>query len=50
MGWNKRSSGNRYDSNSGHAFIIGGITKKYWHARVFKNMSHLPIQSKAKHF
>lgn len=28
MGWNKRSSGHRYDSNSGHAFLIGALTKK----------------------
>ena len=26
MGWNKCSSGNRYDSLSGHAFIIGAYT------------------------
>ena len=24
MGWNKQSSGNKYDSISGHAFLIGG--------------------------
>ena len=24
MGWKKRSSGRRYDSSSGHAFIVGG--------------------------
>ena len=28
MGWNKRSSGNRYDSMSGHCFYIGCRTKK----------------------
>ena len=28
MGWQKRSSGRRYDSLSGHAFAIGGLTKK----------------------
>ena len=28
MGWNKRSSGNRYDSISGHAFFIGCLSKK----------------------
>ena len=28
MGWNKRSSGNRYDSNSGHAFAVGTLTKE----------------------
>ena len=27
MGWQKRSSGSRYDSSSGHAFIICGIIK-----------------------
>ena len=27
MGWQKRSSGRRYDSSSGHAFIIVGISK-----------------------
>ena len=27
MGWQKRSSGRRYDSYSGHAFIIGGRSK-----------------------
>ena len=28
MGWNKRSSGNRYDSLSGHAFYIGCLTQQ----------------------
>ena len=27
-GWNKRSSSNRYDSLSGHALMIGCISKK----------------------
>ena len=27
MGWQKRSSVRRYDSSSGHAFIIGGRSK-----------------------
>ena len=27
MGWQKRSSGRRYDSSSGHAFIIGARSK-----------------------
>ena len=27
MGWQKRSSGRRYDSSSGHAFIIGASSK-----------------------
>ncbi len=28
MGWNKRSSGNKYDSISGHGFALGGNTRK----------------------
>ena len=28
MGWQKRSSGNRYDSLSGHAFMIGARSRK----------------------
>ena len=28
MGWNKRSSGHRYDSLSGHAFAIGAYTRR----------------------
>jgi hypothetical protein len=28
MGWQKRSSGRKYDSNSGHAFLVGTRTRK----------------------
>lgn len=28
MGWNKRSSGNKYDSISGHGFLLGGNSRK----------------------
>ena len=28
MGWNKRSSGNKYDSISGHGFLQGGNSRK----------------------
>jgi len=28
MGWNKRSSGNRYDSISGHGIVFGAMSKK----------------------
>ena len=28
MGWNKRSSGNKYDSTSGHGIVIGALSKK----------------------
>ena len=34
MGWNKRSSGNRYDSISGHGFFVGSKTKKIICSRV----------------
>ena len=34
MGWSKRSSGNRYDSLSGHAFLLGGHSKKIVSAQV----------------
>ena len=34
MGWSKRSSGNRYDSLSGHAFLLGCHTKKILFAQV----------------
>ena len=34
MGWNKRSSGNRYDSLTGHAFLIGCLCKKIIAARI----------------
>jgi hypothetical protein len=28
MAWQKRSSGNAYDSTSGHAFMVGALNKK----------------------
>ena len=28
MGWQKRSSGRRYDSNSGHAFMYGVLSRR----------------------
>ena len=33
MGWNKRSSGNKYDSVSGHGFLVGGNSKKIMNYR-----------------
>ena len=33
MGWNKRSSGHKYDSISGHGFVMGGLTKKIMNHR-----------------
>ena len=41
MGWQKRSSGRRYVSSSGHAFIIGwrskGIIGMVLYSKVFRN-------------
>ena len=41
MGWQKISSGRRYDSSSGHSFIIGGIYKgivdMFLYSKVFQN-------------
>ena len=34
MGWNKRSSGNKYDSISGHGFLLGGNSRKIINYRV----------------
>ena len=34
MGWNKRSSGHKYDSISGQGFVLGGQTKKILQHRV----------------
>ena len=38
MGWQKRSSGNRYDSLSGHAFMIGALSRKIIHCVVTSKM------------
>ena len=35
MGWQKRSSGNRYDSPSGHMLFIGAKTKKVINFKIF---------------
>ena len=35
MGWTKRSSGNRYDSQSGHAVLFGQRTKRIIGSRLF---------------
>jgi len=38
MGWNKRSSGNKYDSISGHGFVLGKNTKKILQHRVLSKV------------
>ena len=45
MGWNKRSSGNRFDSISGHAFLIGCKCRKILAAQIAsKNETSVPSQ------
>ena len=41
MGWNKRSSGNRYDSLSGHALMIGCLSKNIITSVVSSKMCRL---------
>ena len=38
MGWSKRSSGRRYDSQSGHAHILGMHTKKILNSYVYNKV------------
>ena len=35
MGWNKRSTGTRYDSKSGHTLLVGERTKKVISINIF---------------
>ena len=44
----RRSSGNRYVSNSGHVFILEGLTKNSKNESVFKNAQDMPISAKKK--
>ena len=48
MGWQKRSSGNRYDSPSGHMFFIGAITKKVVHYKLFSKKCNICQWAKKK--
>ena len=41
IGWSKRSSGNRYDSLSGHDLAIGVLTKSFLVAIVSSKLCHL---------
>ena len=41
MGWNKRSSGHKYDSISGHAFIIGVYTRRIIDYVVFSKSCYI---------
>ena len=38
MGWQQRSSGHKYASNSGHGFIIGGLSRKVVGMVVFSKL------------
>ena len=50
MGWSKRSSGRRYDSQSGHAHIVGLYTKKiigtYTYNKICRKCKLAKIQGK----
>ena len=48
MGWSKRSSGNRYDSTSGHAFLTGCHSKKILAAQVTSKRCSVCSAAKAK--
>ena len=49
MGWNKRSSGHRYDSLSGHAFVIGVYTRLIITCVVFSKKCATCSVRKRKH-
>ena len=49
MGWNKRSSGRRYDSLSGHAFVIGVYTRLIIACVVFSKKCATCSVRKRKH-
>ena len=48
MGWNKRSSGHRYDSMSGHAFLIGCLCKKIVAAQITSKKCNVCAKSVSK--
>ena len=45
MGWNKRSIGNKYDSISGHGFVLGGNLKKIMNYRCMLKCSKICAQA-----
>jgi hypothetical protein len=57
MGWQKRSSGHRYDSHDGHAFPMGFLTKMpigcaimNKHCRICTNSEHLGMHDCTANF
>ena len=48
MGWQKRSSGNRYDSLSGHAFMVGAESRKIIHCVVTSKMCATCLSAELK--
>ena len=48
MGWNKRSSGHKYDSISGHGFVVGGFTKKIMNHRCLSKCCSICDKAKRK--
>ena len=48
MGWSKRSSGNRYDSQSGHAILIGQNSRKIIDFALYQKACRICNFAKAK--
>ena len=48
MGWTKRSSGNRYDSLSGHAFLVGCLSRKVLSAQITSKKCSLCSSAETK--
>ena len=48
MGWSKRSSGNTYDSLSGHSFLIGAHSKKIVDSHITSKMCSTCSSAEAK--
>lgn len=48
MGWQKRRSGNKYDSLSGHAFLIGQQSKKIICQSLYCKACHVCLIAKGK--
>ena len=49
MGWQQRSSGVKYNSPSGHAFFVGGLSRKPIAVRVKSRICNYCLAWKKKH-
>ena len=48
MGWQMRSSGRKYASNSGHGFIVGGLTKQVIGMVVYSKLCRVCLEAEKK--